>query len=74
MTHKIPLVSGKEMIKALKKTGYSVVRQNGSHIRLKHPNRKSVTVPDHKELGLGLTLRILKDAGLSPKEFKDLLD
>lgn len=73
MTRQIPVVSGKQMVKALQKVGYSVLRQRGSHIRLTHPSRRKVTVPNHKELGVGLTARILSDAELSVAEFKKLI-
>jgi predicted RNA binding protein YcfA (HicA-like mRNA interferase family) len=55
MTPKLPVVSGMDCIKALKKVGYIVVRQKGSHIRLKDKNGNlpSVTVPDHKSSAQG---------------------
>lgn len=69
----LPLLSGKEVIKALAKTGYRAVRQRGSHIRLSCPAKKSVTVPDYKVIGHGLLRKILRDAELSPDEFGKLL-
>ena len=41
---KLPVVSGKQLIKVLARMGYSVVRQKGSHVRLV----KSTPVGDHK--------------------------
>jgi predicted RNA binding protein YcfA (HicA-like mRNA interferase family) len=63
MTSKLPVVSGMDCIKALEKVGYVVVRQKGSHMRLKDKNGKlpPVTVPDHKEPRLGLLRKILND-------------
>lgn len=68
-------MSGLDCIKALEKVGYMVVRQKGSHIRLKDINgqRFPVTVPDHKELRPGLLKKILKDADLTVEEFTHLL-
>ncbi len=66
-------ISGRKMIKVLEKIGYNVIRTKGSHVRLKHPSRSSVTVPLHKELGIGLTSKILKDAELTQEELKKLL-
>ncbi len=76
MTPKIPVVSGLNCIKALRKIGYQEVRQKGSHIRLKDLNGKlpSITVPDHNELGPGLLRKILRDADLTIEEFIQLLD
>jgi len=34
-SHKLPVVSGEQLIKALQKLRYTVVRQRGTHIRLK---------------------------------------
>ena len=68
-----PPISGAQMIKVLEKCGYEAIRTRGSHVRLKNPSKPSVTVPLHKELGLGLTLKILRDAGLTQEEFIKLL-
>jgi len=75
MTPKLPVISGMDCIKVLKKIGYVVVRKKGSHIRLKDKNSKlpPVTVPDHKELRPGLLRKILNDAGLTVKDFLRLL-
>ncbi len=75
MTPKLPVVSGMDCIKALKKVGYVVVRQKGSHVRLKDKNGllPPVTVPDHKELRPGLLRKILNDAGLTLEDFTRLL-
>lgn len=66
---RLPLLSGKEIIKALSKIGYREVRQRGSHIRLSCPDKKSITVPDYKIVSRGLLRKILRDAEISPDEF-----
>jgi len=71
---KLPLLSGEEICKALAKIGYIKVRQRGSHIRLKCPGRKSVTVPDYREVSRGLLRKILRDAEISEEEFLKLLN
>ncbi len=76
MRRKLPLVSGREVVAALEKAGYTVVRQRGSHIRMRHlvdPGRKPVTVPAHREVKLGLLRKIVKDANLIVEEFIGLL-
>jgi predicted RNA binding protein YcfA (HicA-like mRNA interferase family) len=75
MTPKPPIVSGMECIKALGKIGYVVVRQKGSHMRLKEKNGKlpPITVLDHKEIRLGLLRKILNDVGLTIEDFIRLL-
>ncbi|MBU3965290.1 type II toxin-antitoxin system HicA family toxin [Patescibacteria group bacterium] len=70
---RLPILSGREIIKALNKLGYREVRQRGSHIRLSCPNHKSITVPDYKEVSRGLLRKILRDIELSTEEFLKLL-
>jgi predicted RNA binding protein YcfA (HicA-like mRNA interferase family) len=36
---KLPVISGKEMVSALKKAGFAEVRQKGSHVSLKKPRQ-----------------------------------
>ena len=69
----IPILSGKEIVRALAKIGYQKIRQRGSHMRLSCPHRKSVTVPDYRMVSHGLLRKILRDAELSPEEFRKLL-
>ncbi len=56
----------KEMVKLLKKNGFEVVSQNGSHVKLKNSeNGRTVIVPYHsKDLKKGLEQGLLKQAGL----------
>lgn len=59
-------ITSKEMIKKLKKYGFHIVSQNGSHIKMEntHTNR-TVIVPYHcKDLKKGLEQAILKQAGI----------
>lgn len=70
---KIPLVSGRKVVKVLARVGYEEVRQKGSHVRLHHCSKKPLTVPDHKILGKGLLRKILRDAEISLDDFKELL-
>lgn len=69
---RLPVVSGEELIKALQKAGFSVVRQKGSHVSLQKANLKTV-VPLHTELAKGTLLGILKQCGLSKEELEELL-
>jgi len=73
MKEKLPLLSGREIVHALKKIGYYVRKQKGSHIRLYHSSRLPVTVPDHKEVDRRTLKSILQTVNISPEEFKNLL-
>lgn len=66
---RLPLLSGKKLIDVLSRFGYRAIRQRGSHIRLSCPRKKSITVPNHPIIGLGLLQKILRDAEISPKLF-----
>jgi len=72
---KLPLVSGREVVMALKKIGYFRDHQRGSHIILRQqaPPHRRVTVPDHKEIAKGTLRAILRQTGLTSDEFVKLL-
>lgn len=56
----------REMVSLLKKNGFEIISQNGSHIKLRNPESgKQTIVPYHsKSLKKGLEQEILKQAGL----------
>ena len=70
---KLPILSGKELIKSLEKAGFQIVRQKGSHVSLQKKNYKTV-VPLHDELAKGTLLGILKQCGLSKEDLIDLVN
>ncbi len=65
---KLPVVSGKKVIKTLLKKGYYVRDQKGSHIHLRHPFKQPVTVPNHKVVSKGTLKEILKATGLKTED------
>jgi len=67
---KLPRVSGKDCQKALERSGFRFIRQNGSHMILRRDDPFSqVVVPAHDELDRGTLRAILRMAGLSVEEF-----
>ncbi len=73
---KVPSVNYDAVVKALKRDGWVVVRQRGSHIRLQkhlHDETLKLTVPRHKPIKRSTLAHILKQARLSVDEFKRLL-
>lgn len=50
---KLPVISGKELIKAFKKLGFTSSSQKGSHIKMKHPDGRTVIIPNHQQLKPG---------------------
>jgi predicted RNA binding protein YcfA (HicA-like mRNA interferase family) len=69
---KLPVLSGKDMIRAVEKDGFLIVRQKGSHVSLQKGIHKTV-VPIHDELAKGTLLGILKQCGLTKEDLIDLL-
>jgi predicted RNA binding protein YcfA (HicA-like mRNA interferase family) len=70
----LPRLSGRQCIKALESLGFSVKRQEGSHIILRRNEPfAQVVVPDHKELDRGTLRAIIRQAQLSVEEFVRLL-
>ena len=73
---KLPVVSGRTLVAALKKAGFEEVRQKGSHIALQKitPDKTYRTIiPLHRELAKGTLRDIIKQAGLSKEELVELL-
>ncbi len=70
-----PLPS-KKVIKALSKVGFVPFRQKGSHIILKNEEGVVIVVPNNpgEDIGRGLLLKIIKQAGLTKEEFLKLLE
>ena len=73
MSDRLPTVKGSEVVRALEKLGFRVVRRRGSHVRLKHPDGRAVTVPVHagEDLDRGLLKKILRDARISEDAFRE---
>jgi len=69
-------LSARKVIKVLCVLGFKVVRRRGSHVVLKHSDGRITVVPVHagEKIGIGLLLKIIKDAKLSKEEFLKLLE
>ena len=74
---KLPILTSDQVIKALEKVGFQVVRQKGSHVRLRHQHHEQrvATVPIHsgKTIGRGLLGKILRTTELTQEEFITLI-
>lgn len=69
---KFPLISAKNLIKILKKLGFSLVRQKGSHMFFSHPDGRTTIVPFHagEVIDRGLLVKIVKkDLDMDRDEF-----
>lgn len=72
---KLPALSGKDMIALLKKAGFVLVRQKGSHAFLKHVDGRAIVVPVHsgETIGVGLLYKILRDAEMTKEDLLRIL-
>ncbi|MDI3548177.1 MAG: hypothetical protein PWR10_1829 [Halanaerobiales bacterium] len=70
----LPILSAREVIKALEKAGWKFARQKGSHVMLiKIGERRPLVIPNHKEIAKGTLRSIIREAGLTVQEFIELL-
>ena len=73
---KLPMLTAKELIKAIQKLGFAFIRQEGSHMFFKNADGRTTVIPNHpgEEIGPGLLLKIIKkDLQISREEFEELL-
>lgn len=75
MNMPVPSVKPRQLVKALEKAGFEGLRQTGSHLIMVHPSKKRIVpVPIHvREMKRGLLMSIIKQSGLTKKEFIGLL-
>ena len=72
---RLPRVSGTDVVRALERDGFSVVRRKGSHVFVRHADGRTTVVPPHasETIGLGLLSKILRDVALDQERFERLL-
>ncbi len=73
---RLPRVTAEQTLRALRRDGWTPVRQAGSHVALSHPTKPgTVTVPAHAGVAIGpkLLSSILRQAGISADAFRSLL-
>ena len=69
---RFPSLSGKDAVRVLEQFGFTVRRQHGSHVVLAKGTRRAV-VPLHDELARGTVASILKSAGISVDQLRELM-
>ena len=65
---KLPVLSGREIVRILEQLGFSEARQRGSHVVMRRGTQGCV-VPLHKEVKTGTLAGILRQAQVSAEEF-----
>ena len=73
---KVPSLNFDKVVRALRRDGWIVIRQKGSHIRLQKVTRDEtlkLTIPAHKPIKRLTLSRILKQARISVQQLNELL-
>jgi predicted RNA binding protein YcfA (HicA-like mRNA interferase family) len=70
---RLPIVSGRKLFRTRIRLGYYIRDQKGSHVHLRHPDKRPLTIPMHDELDRGTLKGILKDADISIEEFLGMI-
>ena len=67
----VPVLSSREVIRLLRRRGFSEARQKGSHKQFRHPDGRGTTVPVHqgRDISPVLLRRIADDIGLTVEQF-----
>lgn len=75
MSKRLPVITGRKLIRVLEKKGWRLDRVRGSHHIFLHPNIPGrVVVPVHgREVQRGTLLSILEAAGITRDELRDLI-
>ena len=72
---RLPRCTGRELVAALTKAGFEVIRVKGSHHFLRRADGRATVVPVHagETLGPGLMTKVLRDSDLTPESLRALL-
>jgi predicted RNA binding protein YcfA (HicA-like mRNA interferase family) len=72
---KLPSLTGQQLISALRKAGFEIIRVKGSHHFLKHADGRCTVVPVHRRetIGPGLLVKILRDCDITRDDLNELL-
>jgi len=66
---KLPLLSGKQVLGALKRIGFEELHRKGSHVKMRHPDGRVIVFPYHDEIDRFTLKGALRDADVDLKEF-----
>lgn len=66
---KLPVLSGKQVLAALKRLDFIEVHRKGSHVKMKHPDGRIIVFPYHDEVDRYTLKGALRDAEIDAAEF-----
>ena len=70
---KFPILSGKQVLAALKRLDFVEVHRKGSHVKMKHPDGRIIVFPFHDEVDRYTLKGALRDADIDVAEFLNAL-
>ena len=72
---RLPRLRGREVVAALRRAGFAVLRVKGSHHFMQHADGRRTVVPVHsgETIGPGLLNKILRDVEMEPETFQQWL-
>ena len=66
----IPVLSGRQVVRAFERLGWQVARQKSSHIiMVKNGEVVTLSVPDHREVARGTLRSLIRDANVTVQQF-----
>jgi predicted RNA binding protein YcfA (HicA-like mRNA interferase family) len=68
---KLPGINHQQALRALERAGFEIIRQSG-HIVMSD-GRRTITIPRHNPVNAFTMFGIVRDAGLTVEQFRDLL-
>jgi predicted RNA binding protein YcfA (HicA-like mRNA interferase family) len=70
----LPVISGREAVRAFEKLGWIIARQRGSHIiMVKEAHSATLSIPDHREVARGTLRSLIRAAGTTVEQFTTML-
>ena len=66
---KLPLLSGRQVLAALQRLGFTKLPGKGSHVKMKHSDGRVIVFPYHREVDRYTLKGALRDADIPPEMF-----
>ena len=66
---KLPLLSGRQVLTALQRLGFSEIHRKGSHLKMEHPDGRRIVFPFHDEVDRYTLKGTLRDATIPVEDF-----
>ncbi len=66
---KLPLLSGRQVVRTLERLGFVQVRRKGSHVKMRHEDGRMIVFPFHDEVDRFTLKGALRDAEIDLDEF-----